>query len=84
MKKISLDPAALAALNAESPKPIRSPKPLPDKMIQIIRRGLAVTLFGPTMLPTFKSQLLTFSSVAAIKTSWAADHFQRRYRERNT
>ena len=78
MRKISLDSEALAALEADGA--VKFDKPLPDKAIQIIRRGVAKAIFGPTMKPAFKSQLLTFVSFAAIKASWAADHWQRRQR----
>ena len=78
--KISLPPEALAALEADGA--VKFDKPLPDKAIRVIRQGIAKAVFGPSMKPTFKSQLLTFVSFAAIKASWAADHWQRRQRER--
>lgn len=75
--KINLSPEALAALNADGAEIKAPPKPLSNKTIQIIRMGVARVLFGPTMRPNFNSQLLTFVSFAAIKASWAADHWQR-------
>lgn len=78
MKRITMTPEAMAALNANGPI-----RPMSDKMIQVIRKGVARAMFGPTLRPTFRWQLLTFSSFAAIQASWAADNFQRRYRERN-
>ncbi len=77
MRKITLSPEAMAALNAEDAELKVPPKPLPDKAIQMIRKRAVKTLFGPSMKPTFKQQLLTFPSYAAIKASWAADHWQK-------
>lgn len=80
VRKISLDPEALAALEADGA--VKFDKPLPDKVIRVIRQSVAKAIFGPTMRPRFRPQLLTFVSFAAIKSSWAADHWQRRQRER--
>jgi hypothetical protein len=83
MKKVSLSPEALAALNADNPEPLKAPpKPLSKKAVQIIRMHVAEVLFGPTLKPTLKQQLLGYSSFAAIKAGWAADHFQRKMGER--
>jgi len=73
MKKISLSPEAMAALEKDSA--VKFNKPLPDKALKIIRMIVAESVFGPTMKPKFKQQLLYFSSFIAIKSSWAADHF---------
>ena len=78
MKKISLSPEALAALNAESDEPIKvPPKPLPLKAQNIISMGVREAMFGPTMKPSLRSRLLMWTSHAAIKASWAADHWQK-------
>ena len=83
MRKISLDPEALAALNAEGTiMPVGLPKSLPDDVVQVIRKQIAGTVFGPSMKPTFRQQLFTFVSFAAIKASWAADNFQRMQRRK--
>lgn len=76
IRKISLDPAALAALEKDGD--IKFTKPLSVKTIQVIRKRVAKTLFGPSMRPTFKQQLLAFASFAAFKASWAADYWQRK------
>ena len=80
IRKISLDPEALAALEAD--RAVKFDKPLSDKTIQVIRKVLAKTLFGPTMRLRFRPQLLTFVSFAAIKASWAADYWQLRMKEK--
>lgn len=81
--KVSLSPEDLAALNAESNEPIKAPlKPLPLAIVQTIRRQIAETFPGPFINPSFKSRLLMFVSLEAIKAGWAADHFQRMARER--
>jgi len=77
VRKINLDSEALAALNAEGAELKEPPKPLPDEAVQIIHQQVARVVFGLSMRPTFKQQLLAFVSFAAIKSSWAADHFQR-------
>ncbi len=82
MEKITLSPEAMAALNAGGAELKAPPKPLPMKAQRVIQERIAKTLLGPSMKPNFKQQLLTFPSYAAIKASWATDHFQRRYRER--
>lgn len=79
MRKISLDPEALAALNADGAELKAPPKPLSHEVIQVIRRQVAETFFGPLMGPTFKQQLIGYSSFRAIKAIWAADNFQRKY-----
>jgi len=73
--KLSLPPEAIAALEADGRTKIT--RPLSDKEILIIRKIAARTLFGPSMRPTFKQQILTFSSFAAIKTSWVATYWQK-------
>ena len=79
IRKISLPPEALAALNADRVVPLKAPpKPWPLKAQMVIRNQVAKTFFGPSMRPTFKQQLLTFSSFAAVKASWAADYWQRK------
>lgn len=80
IRKITLDPEALAALEANVE--VKFDKPLLGKVIRTIRQGLAKAIFGSTMKPTFKSQLLTFVSFAAIKASWAADHWQSKMTEK--
>lgn len=80
IRKITLDPEAVAALEADTE--VKFDKPLSDKTIQIIRKVLAKTLFGPSMKPPIESQLLTFVSFAAIKASWAADYWQLRMKEK--
>lgn len=80
MKKISLDPAALAALEADGA--VKFNRPLPIEVLRACRAQVAGAAFGLTMKPTFKRQLFTFSSFAAIKAGWAADHFERMARER--
>ncbi len=80
IRKISLDPETLAALEADGA--VKFDKPLPAKAIQVIRQGIAKAIFGPTMRPAFKSQLLTFVSFAAIKVSWAADYWQLKMKEK--
>ena len=83
IRKISLDPEALAALNADRVVPLKAPpKPLSAKAVQAIRKQVAEALFGPSMKPTFKQQLLTFSSFAAVKASWAADWWQLKMTEK--
>lgn len=80
MEKISLPPEALAALEADGK--ITFDKPLPPKVIQTIRQNVARRLFGPTMKPTFKQQLLTFPSYAAFSACWAADWWQLKMKEK--
>ena len=82
MEKINLDPQAIAALNAEGAELKAPSKPLSDKAVQIIRRSVARTVFGPSMQPTLRQRCRMWTSFAAIKASWAADNFQRRYHER--
>lgn len=82
--KIELSPEALAALEADGKtKLVEPPKPLPDKVVQIIRQGLAKALFGPTMRPRFRAQLFGYTSFAAIKASWAADWWQLKMKEKH-
>ena len=83
MKKLSLDPKAIAALNAEGAELATPSKPLSNETVNVIRRGMARAVFGPTMMPTFRQRCLMWTSGAAIKASWAADHFQRKYHERS-
>jgi len=75
--KIELSPEALAALNAEGAELKAPPKPLNPMGVHACRRAVARAVFGPTMKPTFKQQLLAFPSYAAVKAVWAADHFQK-------
>ena len=57
--KVSLDPAALAALNAVSDTPIKAlPKPMSAKMINVIHNRVAKTLYGLLMKPTLRQQLI--------------------------
>ena len=80
IRKITLDPKAVAALEADTE--VKFDKPLSDKAIQVIRKQIAKTLFGPSMKPPIKGQLLTFVSFAAIKSSWAADWWQLKMKEK--
>jgi len=80
VRKISLDPAALAALEKDGA--VKFDKPLPPKVVQIIHKRVMKALFGPSMKPTFKQQLLQYSSFAAIKASWAADYWQNKMTEK--
>jgi hypothetical protein len=83
VRKISLTPEALAALNAESTEPVRpAPQPLPPMAVQVIRKQIAEAVFGPSMKPTFRQQLLAFSSFSAIKAGWAAAHWQLKMKEK--
>ena len=82
MGKINLDPTTVATLNAEGAKLAAPPKPLSNKMIQVVHNWVAKVLFGLSTEPTFKQQLFVWSSHAAIKASWAADYWQGRQRER--
>ena len=81
IRKIKLDPAAVAALGADTE--VKFDKPLSDETIQVIRKALAKTLFGPTMRPRFKAQLFGYTSFAAIKASWAADWWQLKMKEKH-
>jgi len=76
IKRVSLSPEALAALNADEVV-VKPRKKLSQKAQRTTSMKARELLFGPTMKPTFKQQLLTFSSFAAIKASWAADYWQR-------
>lgn len=80
IRKISLDPEALAALEADGK--IKFDRPLSAKVIQTIRQSVARRMFGPTMKPSFRQQLLTFPSYAAFKACWAADWWQLRMKEK--
>ena len=80
IRKVSLSPEALAALEADGD--VKFDKPMSNKAIQIIRQGVARAIFGPTMRPAFKPQLLSFVSFAAIKSSWAADWWQLKMKEK--
>ena len=78
MRKISLDPEAMAALEVAGNTKLRGPPNiLPQWAQQVILKQVAETFFDPSMRPTFKAQLLGYSSFRAIKANWAADHFQR-------
>ena len=83
MKKISLTPEALAALNADSDEPIEAapaPKVLPKAIQRVLHEHVARAVFGPLMGPTVRQRLTLWTSHAAIKASWAADNFLRRAR----
>ncbi len=81
--KINLTPEAIAALNADADVPLKAPpKPLPPRAVQVIRKQIAEVVFGPSLRPTFKQQLLGFSASRAVHASRAADHFQRMARAR--
>ncbi len=80
IRTVSLSPEALDALEADGE--IKFDKPMSDKAIRVIRRSMARKVFGPTMMPTLKPQLLTFVSFAAIKASWAADWWQLKMKEK--
>lgn len=73
--KISLDPAALAALEKDGG--VKFTKPLPLKAQQVIRKRVLKALYGPAMKPTFKQQLLGFPAYRPILSGWAADYWQR-------
>lgn len=81
--KINLTPEAIAALNADADVPLKAPpRPMPTQIVQLIRRQVAEVIFGPSLKPTFRQQLLRFSASRAIKACWAADNFQRMARAR--
>lgn len=78
--KVTLSPEALAALEADGD--VKFDRPLHPTVVRACRAQVVRVAFGPTMKPTFNQQLLTFSSFAAIKAGWAANHFERMARER--
>ncbi len=75
VRKLTVPSEAKAALN-------EPPKPLSVEVLMSIRRVVARDVFGPTLRPTFKQRLLEFSSIAAIKAGWAADHWQKMQRKK--
>ncbi len=80
-RRITLDPEALAALEADGA--VKFDRPLPPKVIQTIRQSVARRLFGPTMTPTIKQRLLTFPSYSAFNACWAADWWQLKMKEKH-
>lgn len=77
--KITLTPEQMAALETEGTKLVQ---PLSQEILMVIRRRVVSALYGPSMRPWFKHQLLAFVSFAAIKSSWAADYWQLKMKER--
>lgn len=75
IRKVSLDPAALAALEKDGDVKFTRPPPL--KAQRVIRERVLKALYGPTMKPTFKQQLLGFPSYRALTAVWAASYWQR-------
>jgi hypothetical protein len=80
VRKITLDPEALAALEADTE--VKFDKPLSGRAVNIIRRGMARAVFGPTMMPRFRQRCLSESSYVAIKACWAADWWQLKMTEK--
>lgn len=79
MKKISMNPEAMAALQSAEGEVAKkkSTLRLPRESRLRLREDMLRTLFGDTMLPTFRARLLMYSSFAAIKHHWAATHWQK-------
>lgn len=85
MMKVNLPPEALAALNKTSDEPVIKAAPvmvLPERAQRVAHAQVMHSLFGPSMKPTFRQQLLHYSSFAAIKASWESDEFSRKMKER--
>ncbi len=82
VKHLALNPQAIATLNAAGAKLKAPAKPLSDKAVQIIRRSVARTVFGPSMQPTLRQRCRMWTSFAAVKAGWAAAHWQQKMKEK--
>ena len=83
MSEIKLSEEALAALKATGYEPpTRPPEPLPMWMQVVLREQVRETFFGPSKKPPFRVQCLGWTSFRAIKAVWAADHWERKMKEK--
>ncbi len=84
MKKISMNPEAMAALQSaegEVAKPRKAIR-IPQVSAARIRQDMMRVMFGESMKPTNKARLLMWTSHAAVKAAWAADHWQKMQAEK--
>ncbi len=79
-RKVHLPPEALAALEKDGA--VKFKKPLSVKTLNVIRKWVAKTLYGLSMKPTIRQQLLGFPSYRAIAAVWAADWWRLKMKEK--
>ena len=82
MSEIHLSEDALAALKATGYEPPIETPPLPRWVQVELREQVRETFFGPSKKPPFRVQCLGWTAFRAIKSVWAADHWERKMKEK--